>query len=66
MYTIYTTLDFKNRDIVYLFLDIWLYIVKILRIPQQYIDLVNIFNKEAIYTLPNPILIKYKIDIKDK
>jgi len=66
VYTIYTTLDFKNRDIVYLFLDIWLYIVKILRIPQQYIDLVNIFNKEAIYTSLNPILVKREIDIGDK
>ena len=66
MYIIYTTLDPKNEDIVYLFSNVWLFKVKTLGILQEYIDLADIFNKEAIYTLPNPILIKYKIDIKDK
>ena len=47
-YTIYTTLNPKNKDIGYLFLDIRLYIVKKLEIPQEYIDLEKISNKEAV------------------
>ena len=47
-------------------MDIWLYIVKELEIPQEYIDLKNVTNKEAIHTLLNPILVEYKIDIGDK
>ena len=66
MYTIYTTLNTKNRDIGYLFLDVRLYTVKELEILQEYIDLKNITNKEAAYTLLNPILVEYKIDIGDK
>jgi len=65
-YTIYTTLNTKNRDIGYLFLDIRLYAVKELEILQEYMDLKNVANKEAAHTLPNPILVKYKIDIGDK
>ena len=48
MYTIYTTLNTKNGDIGYLFLDIQLYIVMELEILQEYIDLEDVFNKEAI------------------
>ena len=66
VYTIYTTLNTKNRDIGYLFLDIELYAVKELEILQKYIDLEDIFNKKDTQTLPNPILVKYKIDIEDK
>jgi len=66
VYTIYTTLNTKNRDIGYLFLDVRLYTVKELEILQEYIDLKNITNKEAAYTLLNPILVEYKIDIGDK
>jgi len=66
VYTIYATLNTKNRDAEYLFLDIRLYIVKELEIPQEYIDLKDITNKEAAHTLPNPILVEHKIDIKDK
>jgi len=29
-------------------------------------DLKDIANKEAAYTLPNPILVEHKIDIEDK
>jgi len=29
-------------------------------------DLKDVANKEAAYTLPNPMLVKYKIDIRDK
>jgi hypothetical protein len=29
-------------------------------------DLEEVASKEAVYTLPNPILVKYKIDIGDK
>ena len=46
-YTIYTTLNTKNREIGYLFLDVWLYIAKELEILQEYIDLKDISNKEA-------------------
>jgi len=47
-------------------LDIWLCIVKEPEILQEYIDLKNITNKEAVYTLPNPILVEHEIDIGDK
>ena len=47
-YTIYTTLNPKNKDIGYLFLDAQLYIVKELEILQEYIDLEEVSNKEAI------------------
>ncbi len=63
---LYTTLSPKNKDIGYLFLDVRLYIVKELEISQEYIDLEEVSNKEAVQTLPNPILVKYKIDIGDK
>ena len=62
----YATLNPKNKDIKYLFLDVQLYIVKELEILQEYIDLKEVSNKEAIQTLLNPILVKYKIDIGDK
>jgi len=65
-YTIYATLNPKNRDTGYLFSDFRLYIVKELKISREYINLENISSKEAAHTLPNSILIKYKIDIKDK
>ena len=65
-YTIYTTLNPKKGDIEYLFLDIRLYIVKELEILQEYTDLKDISSKEAAHTLPNPILVKYEIDIGDK
>ena len=66
MYIIYATFNPKNRDIVYLLIDVRLCAVKILGIPQEYIDLADVFNKEAVYTLLNPILVEYKIDIGDK
>ena len=44
----YATLNPKNKDIGYLFLDIQLYIVKELEILQEYIDLKEVSNKEAI------------------
>ena len=66
MYVIYATLNPKNGDIGYLLLDIRLYAVKMLGILQKYADLEDVSNKEAIYTLPNPILVKYEIDIGDK
>ena len=65
VYAIYATLNPKNRDAEYLFLDIRLYAVKKPEILQEYIDLKDITNKEAVHTLPNPILIEYKIDIGD-
>ena len=65
-YAIYTTLNPKNKDIGYLFLDVRLYIVEELEILQKYADLEEVFNKEAAQTLPNPILVKYKIDTGDK
>ena len=65
-YTIYTTLNTKNRDVEYLFLDIRLCAVKELEILQEYIDLKDVANKETVYTLPNHILVEYKIDIGDK
>ena len=65
-YAIYTTLNPKNRDIIYLLSDIRLYIVETPGIPQEYTDLADVFNKEAIYTLPNPILVKHEIDTGDK
>jgi len=43
----YITLNPKNKDIGYLFLDVRLYVVKELEIPQEYIDLKEVFNKEA-------------------
>ena len=65
-YTIYATLNTKNRDAEYLFLDIRLYTVKETEILQKYIDLKDIANKEAAHTLPNPILVEYKIDTGNK
>ena len=65
-YAIYTTLNTKNRDAEYLFLDIWLYAVKEPEILQEYIDLKDIANKEAAHTLPNPMLVEHEIDIGDK
>ena len=62
----YATLNTKNGEIGYLFLDVWLYIVKELEILQEYIDLEDVSNKEAAQTLPNPILVKHEIDIGDK
>ena len=44
----YTTLNPKNKDIGYLFLDVRLYVVKELEIPQEYIDLEEVSSKEAI------------------
>jgi hypothetical protein len=63
VYTIYAILNPKKGDIGYLFLDIRLYVVKELEILYKYIDLRNISSKEAAHTLPNPILVKYKINI---
>ena len=62
----YATLNTKNRETGYLFLNIQLYAAKELKILQKYADLEDVFNKEATQTLPNPILVKYKIDIGDK
>ena len=62
----YATLNPENKDIGYLFSDVRLYIVKELKILQEYIDLEEVSSKEATQTLPNPILVKYKIDIGDK
>ena len=62
----YTTLNTKNGDAEYSFSDIQLCAVKELEILQEYIDLKDIANKEAAHTLPNPILVEYKIDIGDK
>jgi len=50
----------------YSFLDIWLCVVKELEILQEYINLKDVADKEATHTLPNPILVEYKIDIGDK
>ena len=47
-YTIYATLNPENKDIGCLFLDIQLYLVKELEIPQEYIDLEEVSSKEAI------------------
>jgi hypothetical protein len=47
-YTIYTTLNPKNGDTRYSFLDVRLYTVKELKILQEYTDLVEVFSKEAI------------------
>ena len=44
----YTTLNTKSGDIGYLFLDIWLYIVKELEILQEYTDLEDVFSKKAV------------------
>jgi len=44
----YATLNPKNRDIGYLFLDVRLYVVKELEILQEYIDLEEVSSKEAI------------------
>ena len=66
VYAIYTTLNTKNGDTGYSFSDIQLYTVKELEIPQEYADLKNVFSKKAIQTLPNPILVKHKIDTGDK
>ena len=66
MYAIYATLNPKNGDTVYLLLDIWLYAVKTLGILQEYVDLADVFNKEAVYTLLSLMLVKHEIDIGDK
>jgi len=47
-------------------LDIRLCAVKEPEILQEYADLKDIANKKAAHTLPNPILVEYKIDIGDK
>lgn len=47
-------------------MDIQLYTVKELEIPQEYADLKDVFSKKAVQTLPNPILVKHKIDTGDK
>jgi len=47
-------------------LDVRLYIVKEPEILQEYTDLKDITDKEAAHTLPNPMLVEYKIDIGDK
>jgi len=65
-YTIYATLNTKNKDIGYLFLDVWLCVVKELEILQEYTDLKDVADKEAAHTLLNPILVEHKIDIGDK
>ena len=62
----YTTLNPKNWDIGYLFLNVWLYAVKELKILKEYTDLKEVFSKKAAQTLLNPILVKYEIDIRDK
>jgi hypothetical protein len=48
VYTIYAIFNTKNGDTGYLFLNIWLYAVKELEILQEYIDLEDIFSKEAV------------------
>jgi hypothetical protein len=65
VYIIYTTLNPKNGDTRYSFLNIWLCTVKELEILQEYINLVKVFSKKAIQTLPNFILVKYKINTGD-
>ena len=50
----------------YLFLNIQLCVVKEPEILKEYIDLKEVFSKEATQILPNPILVKYKIDIGNK
>ena len=65
-YAIYATLNPESGDTGYSLLDIQLYVVKTLGILQEYTDLKDISNKEAIYTLFNPILVKHEIDIGDK
>ena len=62
----YATFNPKNEDTGYLFLDIRLCAVEELEILQEYVDLEEVSNKEAAQTLPNPMLVKYKIDIGDK
>ena len=47
-YTMYAIFNPKNKDIGYSFLDVWLYVVKELEIPQKYIDLEEVSNKEAV------------------
>jgi len=44
----YATLNPKNKDIGYLFLDIRLYSIKELEIPQEYTDLEEVSSKEAV------------------
>jgi len=65
-YIIYAIFDFENGDMGYLLLDVWLCAVKIPRIPQEYADLVDVFNKRAAYALLNSISVKHEIDIRDK
>ncbi len=62
----YATFDPKNGDIGYSLLDVQLCTIKTLGIPQEYADLVDVFDKEVVYILPNFMLVKHKIDIKDK
>jgi len=47
-------------------LDIWLCAVEEPEILQEYTDLKDVANKEAAHTLPNSMLVEYKIDIGDK
>ena len=47
-------------------MDVWLCIVKELKILQEYAGLKDVANKEAAHTLFNTILVEYKIDIRDK
>jgi len=65
-YTIYATLNTKNGDAKYLFLDVRLCVVEKPEILQEYIDLKDIADKKAAHTLPNLILVEHKIDIGDK
>ena len=48
VYTIYATFNIKNRDIGYSFLNIQLCVIEELEILQEYIDLEEVSNKEAI------------------
>ena len=47
-------------------MDIWLCAVEEPEILQEYTDLKDVANKEAAHTLPNSMLVEYKIDIGDK
>ena len=44
----YTTLNPKNGDTGYLFLDIQLCVVEELKIPKEYADLEEVSSKEAV------------------
>ena len=47
-------------------MNVQLCAVKKLEILKEYIDLEEVFSKEAVQTLFNPILVKHEIDIGDK